>query len=378
MLRKKTVVFVVLFIILFSIFPVQSYAVSAQSAILILADTNEVLYSKNAEKKMSMASTTKIMTALLACESGRLDDEVTITDNMVRVEGTSMGLRAGDRLTLKNIVKGMMLLSGNDAANAIAVFLSGGLENFASEMNSRANRIGLKNTHFVTPSGLDDKEHYSTAYDMALLASEAMKNPLFKSFVCDYNGSVEYIKPEAVYHYRNHNRFLTMYDGACGIKTGFTKKSGRCLVTAVERSGSLFIAVTLNAPDDWNDHISLYNLCLNNFSKKTVDDLFNCKVCVIGGRKNSVNGLLSKKPEILTDKKRIRTELLTEKFIYAPIKEGDKIGTLRVYLADNYYKDYPIISTEAIELSVTDTSKKGIIYKIKEQVRRFERWLTTA
>ena len=342
----------------------------------MLANTEEVLFQKNAEKKMSMASTTKIMTALIAVESGRLDDTVTVTDDMIRVEGTSMGLHKGDKLTLHNIVRGMMLLSGNDAANAVAIFLSGSLERFAFRMNEKAKSLGMKNTHFVTPSGLDDKEHYTTAYDMALLSSYAIKNSVFRDCVCDYSGKVEYIYPENTYTYRNHNRFLKMYDGACGIKTGFTKKSGRCLVTAVDRDGCVLVAVTLGAPDDWNDHVSLYNGCLPLIQKKSFDDRFDCALDIFGGDKDKVSASLNEEIKVFSKSGKITTKLLTEKIIYAPVDKGEILGRVRVYVNGKFYADYPVTADECVGEAVHTEKNNVFIAKIKELFGRFEIWLT--
>lgn len=378
MLRKKIIVFVLIFTLFFTQLNFYPYALSASSAVVMIAETNEVIFESEAHTKRPMASTTKIMTALLAVESGRLDDVVTITDKMVRTEGTSMGLRAGDKLTLSNIVRGMMLLSGNDAANAVAIYLSGSLDEFAVLMNEKAKFIGMNDTHFVTASGLDNEMHYSTAYDMALLSSYAMKNPLFREYVCNYNATVDYIKPEGSYTYRNHNRFLTMYDGACGVKTGFTKKSGRCLVTAVEKDGCLVIAVTLRAPDDWNDHIKLYDECLPKIKTECIKDRFFSTLSVCGGLKPSVNA--STDGDIITHtvSGEITTRLLTEKIIYAPIEKGDILGFVGVFSDGKLIKKYPLTADENVEIKNTAHEDKGIIYKIKDLFRRFERWLITA
>ena len=378
MLRKKIIYFILIFTVFLCRINMVSYALSASSAVVMIAQTGEVVFNENADKKMSMASTTKIMTALLAVESGRLDEVVTITDEMVRVEGTSLGLRQGNKLTLYNLVKGMMLLSGNDAANACAIFLSGSLMAFAEQMNKKAEEIGMKNTHFVTPSGLDDEEHYSTAYDMALLASYAMKNDVFRSCVCDCRGNVDYISPEMSCVYRNHNRFLTMYDGACGVKTGFTKKSGRCLVSAVEKDDCMLIAVTLNAPDDWNDHLSLYNECFPKIRNAVDGDDFNCVLDVSGGEKTSVNASLSGEIKVHTANNKTTTLLLTEKLLYAPVEEGDIVGSLRVFIGDKAVGDYPVVAQESIKQNTNALSEKGFIDKIKDLFRRFERWLITA
>lgn len=378
LLRKKILITVLFLSFVLPLVSFNTYAFSASSAVVMLADTKELLFEKDSHRKMSMASTTKIMTALLACESGRLSEAVTATDEMIHIEGTSMGLRAGDTLSLYNVVKGMMLLSGNDAANAVAIFLSGSAKSFAVQMNKKAREIGMNDTHFVTASGLDDDEHYSTAYDMALLASYAMKNPIFRDLVCEYKGKVEYIKPDVTYTYNNHNKFLKMYDDACGIKTGFTKKSGRCLVTAVDKDGCLVVAVTLKAPDDWNDHIFLYNNCLDGIRKDSIPDRFNCVLNVVGGEKNSVRASLKEDISVFSESGKVKTELLTEKINYAPINKGDTLGKVRIYVNGEKYGDYFITADENIDKIIVISFKDRLINKINELFRRFEKWLTAA
>ncbi len=238
--------------------------VSAQSAVVITADTGTVLFEKDAHTQRPMASTTKIMTALLALEEAqRLGDPVVeITEEMVAVEGSSMGLLPGDRITLSNLAAGMLLASGNDAANAVALYLKGSLEAFADEMNSRARELGMENTHFVTPSGLDatsadSQKHHSTAYDMALLAKEALQNQQFREICSSTQRKVAFEEPAKQVSFTNHNKLLSLYPDCIGVKTGYTESAGRCLVSAAERDGTLLIAVTLDAPDDWNDHATL-------------------------------------------------------------------------------------------------------------------------
>lgn len=376
MLRKKTFIFVVSLLLFGTLTSVRAKALSASAAVVMKVDTCGVLFEKNSHECMSMASTTKIMTALLAVESGRLEQRVTVTQKMVAVEGTSMGLRKGDVLTLGNIVKGMMLLSGNDAANAVAYFLSGSAESFAKEMNKKAKFIGMKDTNFVTPSGLDDDEHYTTAYDMALLASYAMKNPTFRQFVSSDYGKVSYIFPKSEYTYRNHNRFLTMYDGACGIKTGFTKKSGRCLVTAVEKDGAYIVAVTLKAPDDWNDHISLYDECLPKIEKVDVPESIEAVVRVVGGNKVGVSAKVTGVPKIsATESERFGYRILTDKFLYAPIRAGDKVGEVRFYLDGICVASRELVATENANRVARE--KQSLKDKILNIFRRLK-WQITA
>lgn len=312
--------------------------VSAHSAVLIDAGNGEILFGKNENEQRSMASTTKIMTSLLAIEHGKPDDIVTITDEMVRVEGTSMGLKAGDKVTIEGLVYGMLLSSGNDAANAVAIAIAGDAESFAELMNKRAKEIGANNTNFVTPSGLDDEQHYSTAYDMALIAMEAMKNETFASIACQKTAKVKFGNPPVEHTLSNHNRLLSMYEGTIGIKTGFTKKSGRCLVSCAQRNGIRLIAVTLNAPDDWNDHMAMYDYGFSLAQERQLDiSDVNINIPVMGGIKNSID-LTYTDPGMVTvldsQFNRIERVIRIPKFIYAPISKGQVIGEIQ-FLLDN-------------------------------------------
>ena len=230
------------------------------------------------------------MTALLAFESEHRGDPVTITPEMISVEGSSMGLRAGEVLALGDIARGMMMASGNDGANAIALYLSDSAEAFSEKMNARAAELHMMQTHFVTPSGLDAEGHGSTAYDMALLAAEAMQNEEFAAAVGQTTLSVPFISPEKTVRYENHNRLLKLYPDCTGIKTGFTKKAGRCLVSSAERDGARLICVTLNAPDDWNDHMNLYDYGFAQLAERTYTaDFQPVSLPAVGGEKECIS-----------------------------------------------------------------------------------------
>lgn len=300
--------------------------VSAKCAALLNADTGELLYGKNEHERASMASTTKIMTSLLALERGRPDEVVTASEQAVRVEGTSIGLRAGDQITLKTLVCGMLLESGNDAANVTAEYLAGSSEAFAVMMNQRAAEIGMADTHFVTPSGLDDEEHYSTAYDMALLGACAIQNRTFVQICSEQSLGVSYGTPEAARTFTNHNRMLTAYEGAIGIKTGFTKKSGRCLVSAARRNGVTLVAVTLNDPDDWKDHAALLDYGFEQVQTVPADcDFSSIAVPVVGGAGSSA-AVYSPEELFLPAGQEVQRFVFIEKFLYAPVQKDDIIG----------------------------------------------------
>ncbi len=323
-------------------------SISAESAIVINADTNEIIFEKNSYKKMPMASTTKIMTSLLAVESGKLSDVVHIDG--IAAEGTSIGLKNGDTLTLKSLVYGMLLESGNDAAQATATYLAGSEQAFAKLMNKKADSLHMNSTNFVTSSGLDANSHHSTAYDMALLGAFAIKNPLFRSICSDEKEAVEMISPEISLYMQNHNKLLTNCNGVFGIKTGFTKKSGRCLVTACERNGITLVAVTLNAPDDWNDHKKLYDTSYSALRSEEI--ILPCPeyINVYGADDAKVKVGINKNSYIHSylKKEKAEIEVILPRIIYAPLNEGDVVGFVNVILGDKVIHNEPISALESV------------------------------
>ena len=333
--------------------------VSAQSAILISGDDGTVIFEKNAHERLGMASTTKIMTALLTLEEAERagDPVIDITEEMVRVEGSSMGLQAGNRLTLTNLTSGMLLASGNDAANAAALYLGESQEGFAKLMNARAREIGMEETNFVTPSGLDDDEHYSTAYDMALLGREAMMNDEFARIAGSSALQVEFIEPEQRVSYTNHNKLLRIYDGCIGIKTGFTKKAGRTLVSAARREGTTLIAVTLNAPDDWDDHTAMFDYGFETV--KTVQmggEALPETLPVAGSDKQGVTLRMGQRLSMtlpIEQAQGVESRVLLPRFLYAPVLAGERVGRVQYLMGGEEIYSVPIIASEeagALEL----------------------------
>ena len=307
--------------------------VSAKSAIVLDGASHAVIYEKNAYQKLSMASTTKIMTGLILAEQENLEREITVTAEMVAVEGSSMGLLPGDTVSLYGLLCGLMLASGNDAANTAALTVSGSIPAFAELMNKKAAEIGMKNTNFVTPSGLDDENHYSTAYDMALLAAAALENPIFAEVVSSKNKTVSYGNPPYQRRIVNHNKMLSLYDGAVGVKTGFTKKSGRCLVSAAACADSTVIAVTLNDPDDWNDHIKMLDYGISR-SARFVTDKYS--VPLVGGKSKNAEAIC-RRPDfekLYGNADGLRYSVSLPKFLYADAEKGDVIGSLSVFHND--------------------------------------------
>ena len=233
------------------LFMPQVNAVSAQKAIVLDAATGRVLYEKNADERSLIASTTKIMTALVVCQQCNVLDRVRIPAEAVGIEGSSMYLTEGEVLTVQELLYGLMLRSGNDAAVALAIYCGGTVEGFAELMNDKARELGLSNTHFVNPNGLDAPDHYSTARDLAVLTRYAMADPIFARTV----GAKTVTVGSRVM--TNHNKLLWQLPGCEGVKTGFTKAAGRILVSSASRDGRRLVCVTTNAPDDWNDHKTL-------------------------------------------------------------------------------------------------------------------------
>lgn len=236
--------------------------VSANNAILMDEISGRVLFNKSAYDEQPIASITKVMTAIIAIEYGKLETEVKASRQAVFAEGSSIYLELGEKMRLDDLIYGLMLRSGNDSAIAIAEHVGGSVEGFVYLMNEKANKLGMTNTNFINPHGLHDDEHYSTAYDMALLLRYAMQNNTFQKI-----SATSFHKPASrSYGWKNKHRLVNgMYQHSTGGKTGFTKRSGRTLMTTAKKSDLSLIAVTLNAPDDWNDHINLFNWAFKSF-----------------------------------------------------------------------------------------------------------------
>ncbi len=311
----------------------KAISVSAKGMVLINADTLEILDSYEPHKRLPMASTTKMMTALLLAETGELDKTIVTTREMVTVEGSSMGLLEGDTVSYYALLVGMMLPSGNDAANTAAICIAGSVEKFALLMNERAKKIGMKNTNFVTPSGLDDEEHYSTAYDMALLAAELLKNNVLREIVSSEKMTVQYGNPPYNRTLSNHNKLLGRVDECIGVKTGYTKKSGRCLVSAAENNDCTVIAVTLNASDDWNTHEHLLQYGLSVLSPyNATANVSDIRVPVVGASLSDISVVTDTFLCGVTDGDiNFEYDINYPPFVYAPLKKCDRVGWIDYY-----------------------------------------------
>lgn len=303
--------------------PCEAHAISAEHGILMDAATSRVLFEKNADARALIASTTKIMTALVVCEQCNVLDRVRIPKAAVGIEGSSMYLREGEVMTVQELLYGLMLHSGNDAAVALAIYCGGTVEGFAQLMNDKAHRLGLTGTHFENPHGLDSPGHYSTALDMAVLAAYAMENPIFVRTVSARSVTA------AGRTLRNHNKLLWRVEGADGVKTGYTKAAGRILVSSATRQGRRLIAVTMNAPDDWNDHAILLENGFKRFSVKKIISEGEClgSIAVAGGDYSDVQLIAGEDfSYALAADERVQVVLQGTGFVYAPVAEGQHAG----------------------------------------------------
>lgn len=310
--------------------PVSAINVSAGSAVVMDAHAGKVLWEKNAQAKSLIASTTKIMTALVVLEHSPLDETVTVSAEAVGVEGSSMYLAAGEKLTVEDLLYGLMLLSGNDAAEALAYHVSGSIEAFAELMNQKADVLGLHNTRFANPHGLDSEDNYSNASDMARLAAYALENEEFRRIVSSKSYSC------GTRRMTNHNKLLWDYEGAVGVKTGYTKKAGRILVGAAEKNGRRLITVTISAPDDWKDHKAMLDL---GFSKYTCRQVLTAgtpvaELAVMNGLSDSVSLIPSESISgYMLEDETVECQLIIPPFVYAPLDAGARMGSIKILVS---------------------------------------------
>ena len=332
----------------------QMPSLSAKSAIVICADNGKVIYGKDEKEPRPMASTTKIMTALLTLEAAEKEDtNVTITDKMVPVDGSSMYLQVGQVLPLSSLAKGMLTVSGNDAANSAAVALCGSVDGFVALMNKKAKQIGMLDTIFETPSGLDKGDHHSTAYDMALLGAYALENQAFFDISSKKSVEVTFVKPDEIRTLYNENRMLKRYDGCIGIKTGFTRMAGRCLVSAAERNNTRLVAVTLGAPDDWNDHEKLLDYGFSQVETVIFDNKDYAILPLVGGDTNEISAFVKDKISISVpkgDKSKIKKIVEVPPFLYAPLKQGQVVGKVKYQVDGEVLASNDLIIEKDVDL----------------------------
>ena len=339
--------------------PCRAMDLSAHSALLLDGTTGRVLYERNSDEKSLIASTTKIMTGLLICEQCDLGSRVQIRPEATGIEGSSMYLREGEILSVQDLLYGLMLRSGNDAAVALALYCDGSVEAFAARMNEKARQLGLHHTHFANPHGLDSDGNYSTAEDLARLAAFSMENTTFRRIVS--TRSVTVGDRQLV----NHNRLLWRYDGAVGVKTGYTKAAGRILVSAAERNGRRLIAVTICAPNDWADHEKMLDYGFSCFRSTPV---LTERVPLM-----TVPTVTADTPEVraaaaesfsypLAEGETAVVRLHLPPFVYAPVQAGEAAGEAMIFVDGR--------EAGRVELYWLDTANQIKISKLDALKRR--------
>ncbi|MBQ9929505.1 MAG: D-alanyl-D-alanine carboxypeptidase [Oscillospiraceae bacterium] len=329
-----------------ALLPCRVQAISAQKAILMDAETGRVIYEKDAYSRSLIASTTKIMTALVVCEQCNVLDRVRIPKEAVGIEGSSIYLKEGEILTVQELLYGMMLHSGNDAAVALAIYCGGTVEGFVQLMNDKAYRLGLTGTHFENPNGLDSPNHYSTARDLAVLTAAAMQNPIFAQTVSTKSVRI------GERSLQNHNKLLWRIDGADGVKTGYTRAAGRILVSSVRRDGRRLICVTINDGNDWADHQLLLEDAFRRYENRVIvraGDILGQR-SVLSGDADTVQLVAAEDFSFaLTAQEQPRILLSGSEFDYAPVVRGADAGYAYILLDEKPIGKVRLIYSETVE-----------------------------
>lgn len=357
-IKLKIVLSLIIFLLLFTSFAyAEELNVNAKSAILYDMETGRILWGKNINVKRPMASTTKIMTAVIALEKGNLDDTVTASPKACAISGSSIWLQPGEKLKLKDLIYGMMLKSGNDAATAVAQHIGGNVETFVEMMNKKAIDLGAYNTSFANPHGLDDHKHYSTALDLAIIGSYALKNPQFAQIVKTKQKIIDSTNKQKRRQIMNINKLLWQYEGADGVKTGYTSMAGHCLVGSATRDGWQLISVVLKCPSRyciWQDTIKLLKYGFNNFYKYNAVKKHQIitTVEVLNGKADKL-ALLSKEdiniPLKKGEEQKVNIKVKIPDKIEAPITKNQPIGKLMVYFDSKLIKETELVAEVAVE-----------------------------
>ena len=365
-MKKNILIFLLICSALFNNFAYgEEMNLSGKSYILMDQVSGRILVGKNINEKMSMASTTKIMTALVALEKGNLDDMVKIGEESTNIEGSSLYLKADEVMPLMDLLYGLMLRSGNDAAIAIANHISGSEEAFISAMNAKAKYIGANNTNFKNPHGLTAKDHYSTAYDLAIITKEAFKIKEFAevSSAKNYRGSREEYN-----YYINKNKTLWEYKDGDGVKIGYTMAAGRCLVSSAKRNEMRLIAVSLNAPNWFNDNYKLFDYGFENFKPYIIfnESQFITNIEISNGKNDNLPLVTENEfiyPLTEEERKELKFVINLDEEIIAPVEKNKVLGHLEVYL------DGVLIKQENL-IAKTNMDKKSLIQTIIDKLKR--------
>ena len=334
--------------------PQKTMAISAQSYCVIDKLTGRILYEKSSGLKHGMASTTKIMTAIVALENAAPDSIATVSYNASRTEGSSLYLKPGEKMSVIDLVYGLMLNSGNDAAVVLAEHIGGSVENFALMMNELAQKIGANLTHFTNPNGLYDDMHYTTAYDFALITRYALNNEVFGQIASTKKHTIQTIGNERKIYLSNHNKLLNTLDGCDGVKTGYTKKTGRCLVSSVSRDGWQAICVTINASDDWNDHKTLINKAFSEYSPNKIisKGQYIKTISVSDGVSDSVGAIATQDVFVAVKE----NENFDYEIVYklcdelnAPVEKNQYIGCIDIMYKGNVFASVNVAANDSVE-----------------------------
>lgn len=370
MKKNKLILLLIIGIICFSAFAVNPILVnscinvsaantSAKAMCVLEKDSKRVMYSHNMDARLPMASTTKVMTAITVIQNcDDLNKLIQVDDNAIGIEGTSIYLRKGEVISVKDLLYGLMLRSGNDAATALAYHIGGSVEGFAKQMNDLAHNIGAKNSNFANPHGLDNKNHYTTAYDLALISAYALNNPKFKEIVSTKTHVIEATNVSDKRYLTNKNRLLSSLKGCCGVKTGFTSKAGRCLVSAVERDSTTYICVVLNCGPMFEESTSLLNACFENYENKKIIDkdkeIFN--EYILSGKEGKLYLYAEEDFYYPIRKDEIKDLKLEYNVTLNSADEGEEVGEIKVFFKKHLIKTIKLFTMNKIDKLINENT----------------------
>jgi len=345
------------------------FQTSAKSMCVMEISSKRVLRAKNEHVKRPMASTTKIMTAITAIENcANLDETFVVSKNSIGISGTSLYLREGEEMSVRDLLYGLMLVSGNDASVAIGERISGTQEFFVDLMNNTAKKIGAKNTHFANTHGLDEKDHYTTAYDLSLISSYALQNPIFKDIVSTKNTKIV-SKAGKTRFLKNKNKLLATFDGAVGVKTGFTDDAGRCFVGGAERNGMTLVCSVLSCGPMFEDTASLMEECFKEYKMVDITNKVfkNRKVCVENGKVKEVTLQPSQRflyPLKQDEESKLSYEFYFPESLVAPIKKGESGGEIKIFFDNDLLFSLKFTTIDFVET-------KGVFQKLFDILNRW-------
>lgn len=375
----KKIINIVLTLIIIMYCPYYSYGselqendLFAKSAILIDGDSNRVLYEKNAHERMANASTTKIMTCIVALENGKLDDIAEFSEYATKMPKVKLGASKGSKYKIEDLLYSLMLESHNDTAVAIAEHIGGSVEGYAKMMNEKAKSLGLSDTNFVTPNGLDAENHYTTAYDLAIISSYAIKNKEFLKIINTKSYSFSDLDGKNNFTVNNKDLFLDMYEGAFGVKTGFTGNAGYCFVGASKRDNKTFISVVLasgwppSKTNKWKDTVKLMNFGNDNYEHRVLFESISDfkRIRVSNGTKKYCDTRIDGFYEtLISDMDVVDIKYVLDKNVHAPVYEGQNLGRSELYINNKKITEFSITSKEYIQKFDFEYCMKKIINK---------------